>query len=422
MNATVDNVEALTAQSIQQAVDAVAAAGGGTVRVPAGLYMLEDAVRLRSGVRLVGEPGTVLRKRPSVSSPLVQVCGFGHYEFEVKEPELFEIGMGVHVCDEKSRGFYDTTARIIARQGGRFFIDRPFQHDYHPGRGGRVASLYPLIEAADVREVSVTGLTLDGNVDETRVLNGCRGGAVFFIRSHRLTVENTRIERYRGDGLSFQQCTDLIVRGCELSNITGHGLHPGSGSVRYVLENCHIHDNGGCGIFYCLRTTHSQCRANRITGNGNVGISIGERDTHHLLENNIIVDNDLSGIEIRTPVCQSGDHLRILANTVGPNCRADDAEHEVRIAAGVRDVYLCDNTIVPRRGCAIALEGPAQAIHILGHEPGEVLDPAQCVRYDSPKAPTPLGPEALPLDGAMHLGMAQLPTWAGTAGAACAGA
>lgn len=75
-----------TNESLQRAVDAVAEAGGGVVEIPAGTYRMQDALHLRNGVRLVGEPGTVLQKIPSVTSPLLDYIGYGHYEFTVTEP------------------------------------------------------------------------------------------------------------------------------------------------------------------------------------------------------------------------------------------------------------------------------------------------------------------------------------------------
>ena len=59
-----------TNREIQAAVDRAAAQGGGIVRLGAGTYDMEDSLHLRSGVRVVGEgERTILRKRPSVSSP-----------------------------------------------------------------------------------------------------------------------------------------------------------------------------------------------------------------------------------------------------------------------------------------------------------------------------------------------------------------
>src|SRR5438128_158095 len=104
--------DGLTNHTIQRMIDDRAARDGGTVEIPAGVYAMHDALHLRSGVRVVGERGTILRKVPSVSSPLVDYLGYGHREFTVAEPEKFRAGMGVHILDNNSGGFYTTVATI----------------------------------------------------------------------------------------------------------------------------------------------------------------------------------------------------------------------------------------------------------------------------------------------------------------------
>ena len=109
---------------LQRAVDEVAAAGGGTVVVAPGVYEMRDALHLRSGVRVVGRPGTVLRKAPSAESPVPAFLGYGHYEIIVAEPDKFPVGTGVHILDSGSGGFYTTVATVIGREGDRLFINR----------------------------------------------------------------------------------------------------------------------------------------------------------------------------------------------------------------------------------------------------------------------------------------------------------
>ncbi|MGQ9813657.1 MAG: hypothetical protein ACUVR3_00650 [Candidatus Roseilinea sp.] len=83
----------LTNQALQRAIDDVAAAGGGVVEVPAGIYRMRDTLHLRSGVRVIGEPGAVLLKEPSVTVPLLDCLGYDHYEFTVTEPDKLQVGM-----------------------------------------------------------------------------------------------------------------------------------------------------------------------------------------------------------------------------------------------------------------------------------------------------------------------------------------
>ena len=60
-----------TGREIQLAIDALTYAGGGTVRLLPGQYTLQDSIRLRSNIRLVGDrEQTILRRGPLVWSRL----------------------------------------------------------------------------------------------------------------------------------------------------------------------------------------------------------------------------------------------------------------------------------------------------------------------------------------------------------------
>ena len=99
--------------AIQRAVDDVAAAGGGAVVIPRGTYLMHDALHLRSGVRIIGAEGTILKKVPSAQSNIPDYLGYGHYEVTVEEPEKFPVGTGVHILDDNAGGFYTTVATVV---------------------------------------------------------------------------------------------------------------------------------------------------------------------------------------------------------------------------------------------------------------------------------------------------------------------
>jgi len=64
--------------TLQEQIDAVAAAGGGTVQLPAGTHLLSQPLEMRSGVTLAGAgPGlTILRDAPDLGAkPLVVIIG-----------------------------------------------------------------------------------------------------------------------------------------------------------------------------------------------------------------------------------------------------------------------------------------------------------------------------------------------------------
>jgi hypothetical protein len=402
-----------TNAALQRAVDALAADGGGTLEIPAGKYRMNDSLHLRDNVTIIGEKGAVLQKVPSVISKLTLFVGYGHYEFAVEEPAKFRVGMGVHIYDKNAGGFYTTVATIVGRKGNLFYIDRPFSHDYLAGNDGQVASLYPLVSGYGARNAAVCGLSLDGNPKETRTLNGCRGGGVFLILSHGIRLENIEVTNYRGDGISFQQCTDISIRDCHVHHNTGGGLHPGSGSVRYVMRGNRLEHNGGCGIFYCLRTTHSLCEDNVIEHNGNVGISVGERDTDHIIRGNTIRAHGGAGIEIRKPLAQSGDRLWIERNRIENNCQKQ-GDAEITVAERTRDLCIMGNDIVPRRGKAILIGPRCARIHIVGNRvsgrnqrPQDVSGGEGSVRLTSPRNFPAVGPGAASHGAVRHLGIAK---------------
>lgn len=362
----------------------------GTVRIPAGTYWMHDALHLRSGIRLVGEPGTILKKVPSVTSEIVPWIGFGQYEFAVKEPKKFKPGMGVIIADKNAFGFYETAATIIGRKGDQFFIDRPLAHDYAGKNGGRVTSVHPLISCRNANDVSIRNIIIDGNHPKEKCgINGCRGGGVFLQYSNRVEIENVEVRHLCGDAISFQQCTDIRVHECYLHHNTGGGLHPGSGTVRYVMANNRIENNGGCGIFYCLRTKYSICEDNLIAHNGRAGISIGERDTDHLIRHNVI----LGDIVFREPAWESGDRVWLEGNTarhvilerdIHQVCLTGNELESVTIGPGCQDIFVAGNTCPKITGKA-KLKLPA-------------------------KFPA-IGPAAAPLDAARHLNIEKLCPW-----------
>lgn len=399
--------------TLQRLIDAAGRAGGGTVKVPAGVHLLRDALHLRDNVRIEGEPGAILQPIRRVHSALTHLVGYGHYEFQVREPEKFEVGMGVLIFDDNAFGFYMTGATITGRNGDIFYTDRPMVHDYNPARGGGVAAVFPLVSGIGISNAAVRGLALRGNEDEApdpRCVNGCRGGGVLLLQSHGIVLERLEVARYNGDAISFQQCSDIAVRECHLHHNLGGGIHPGSGSVRYTLRKNRIEENGGCGIFYCLRTTHSLCEENEIARNKRDGISVGERDTDHILRRNTITANGGAGVFFRERLVQSGDRTRVEDNILAAN--GGESRAEVVISPGLSDISVEGNRIDPGEGNLALKVGEGCAnIHFAGNTVGgreqttaDIAGARETVRLGSRGDFPFVGPQAAPCDAVRHLG------------------
>lgn len=405
-------------RELQAAVDRVAALGGGVVRILPGVYDMEDSLHLRRRVRVVGAGDTtVLRQAPSVRSPISTYLGYGHYDISVTEPDIFRVGMGVHIHDDRAHGFYDTVATLIWRDGNRFGIDRMLNHDYSPAANGVVTTVSPVISGREIRDCVVENLAIDGNKPENEPLNGCRGGGVFLLQAHHVVLRGLHVRNYNGDGISFQQCRNTLVEECLLEDMAGHGLHPGSGSVGAVLRRNICRRNGGEGIFYCLRVVFSLCEGNRIGQNRGHGISIGGRDTNHRIRANQIRRNGGCGIYFReADRATAGSRNLLEENLLEHNCR-ENGSAEIHIDGATEDILIVGNTIRPETATA---EGTPSAIRI-GDKAGRIVlwkntfggDPdlaVQCrggrdsVREEEPGTPFPVGPEAAGDDAAAHLG------------------
>jgi hypothetical protein len=354
----------MTNADLQILIDRAALAGAREVILPAGVYLMHDSLKLRSGLRIIGEDGVTLRKVASVRSPINDFLGYGLYDFRVQDPDLFRVGMGVCLLDDAAKGFYTTVARIVARDGDVFFVDRPFNHDYVPSRNGMAVSAFPVVEGCHVEEAGIENIAIDGNNQhESFGLTGCRGGGVFLIGCREVMIRGVEIHHYRGDGISFQQCTDITVEQCEVHGNSGHGLHPGSGSVRYVMRENRVHHNGRDGLFYCLRTTHSTCEHNEFVENSNVGICIGERDTDHLIRENLVRENRSGGIVFRKALVRGGDRVTILGNRLEYNGPGP----QITLLTALEDIQIEGNIIQGASADAVAVEAQCSRLRITGN-------------------------------------------------------
>ena len=402
-----------TNRELQAAVDRVATQGGGEVRILAGTYDMEDSLHLKSNVRVVGEGAkTILRKLPCVSSALSADLGYGHYDVSLAEPDKFRVGMGVHIHDDRSGGFYDTVATLTWREGDRFGISRMLNHDYSRRSNAVVTSIFPIISGCHLSNAEVENLTVDGNKEKNAPLNGCRGGGVYLLQAHDVKLRKLHVQNYKGDGISFQQCCNTLVEECVVEENAGLGLHPGSGSVGAILRRNACRRNGSDGIFYCLRVSFSLCEGNTIENNGGYGISIGGRDTDHLVRKNTIRGNGKAGIFFREgDLAMAASRNQIEENVLESNCRKEGAA-EIDIQGETRDVHLLANTIRPDKGKAGVLVGPKcdriviSVNNIIGENVTAIENkaPGSAVSMERPSKPLVVGQDRAPKNAAAHLG------------------
>jgi len=329
-------------ETIQRAIEAVAGRGGGTVELGPGVYTLYNSVLLRRNVRLVGSgPDTILRKCDGAASEFAVDADYGQTKVTVKDPTGFRAGMGVVIKDNRSGGWLDTLATITLVQGKVIHLDRMLIMDYDGDEGGLIFNSFPPVAGFDVDTVVIEGLCVDGNQANNLPINGCIGGGYYLFKARNCRIADCLLRDFAGDGISFQITQDIVVERCEITHITGLGLHPGTGSARPIIRHCKSHHNQGDGFFLCWRVQEGRFESNELVNNGRYGISIGHKDTGNVFIGNIVRGNGCHGVYFRDEKpTNAGNHNTFCGNTVEDNVGCG-----VRIEGHTTDLVFEDNLI-----------------------------------------------------------------------------
>lgn len=339
--------------AIQKAIDRVAAAGGGTVLIKAGTYLLANSVRLASHIRLRGEgPGkTVLKKAPGVKSKLKIDADYGEMIATVEDASGFAPGMGVTILDNGNADAWKPSVRtIVSIEGHTLHFDRFLQMDYSVARQGQVFNTFPLIAGFNVEDVQVEDLSVDGSRTGSGILDGCQTAGMYFFHSQRMHLRNCLARDYPGDGISLQFVEEPVVDNCEAEGNAELGIHLGTGALRGIVRDCRVHDNGKDGLYLCWRVQHARYERNQSWNNGQDGISLGHNDTDNIFISNSSSGNTRAGISFRDEdATNAASRNTFEGNTLEDNGRPGEPGYAIRIEGETRDLKFVSNTIRSRR-------------------------------------------------------------------------
>jgi len=343
-----DNADFVGATSlcIQAAVDYVAARAGGTVEIRPGTFELENSVRLRNHVRLIGSGDkTVLRKGPSATIPLAEDMDWYEWKVTVEDAGPFKVGGGLVLqgnCPHSGR-FILTKHTVVRKEGETLWLDSQPRHNFWLGREATASTLFPLVTADWVTDIEVANLAIDGNRDRSAYLNGNWGGAMFFQDCERVRIDNVQASDIESDALSFQIVHDLTVENCRFVNAI-NGIHPGSGSQRPIIRN-NVVRNCKCGLGWCWGVKHGLAEGNVIE-DCETGSSIGHRDTDNMMRNNVIRNCTEHGLYVRPdPKHQAAHRNLIEANLFEDVGAVDKPAYAIDLNGPVEGMAIKGNTI-----------------------------------------------------------------------------
>ena len=257
--------------------------------------------------------------------------------------------MTVAIRDDAHGGFFETFARITRIDGNWVGLDRGVESDYVASQNPVLTTSYPLVYGEFAEDVSVSGLTLDGNrAEEAAAIGSCRGAAVYFYRCHNFRVSDVEEQAFAGEGLGFQICSHGTIERCRFSGNGGNGFHPGAGSTDVVFRECTAEENGRAGFFFCVRANHITVEDCTFEGNTACGISVGTRDCHNLISRCRVVDNGGPGILFRDQPRPVEVHSCIVEGCTIAGNASQSGRGQIDIRGDAHDLIFEGNEIVGR--------------------------------------------------------------------------
>ncbi len=368
---------------IQAAVDYVAGFGGGVVRVLPGTYAMRNAVFLRSGVTLRGcGDKTVLKRAPSVSSPLVRESDWYECAVEVADAKGFTPGCGVALSATNPDWPHTLMYTVTAVQGNALYLDRRLDKDFWMKDGAKARAISSILCAHDADDVLVEDIVLDGNRAENEYIDGNFAAAVYLRCCDRWTFKNVIAQNYNGDGFSPQVCNDVRFENCQANNNAGRGFHPGSGVRRSVFIGCNAKGNLG-GFFWCWGVCDGRVEDCTFSDNLQYGMSYGHRDTDNVVRRCAFERNGQVGVVFRKEGVESrhGNRNRIEECLVRDN-GGEKGGCGVDIQGKTRDIVIAqcrfENSPNGKQNIAIRISPDAKDITLDGNTftgcPVEVQD------------------------------------------------
>ena len=339
-------------RAIQAGIDYLTALGGGTLKLLPGTYHLNNAVYLRSNIRIEGSGDqTVLIKNPSVSAPLAIDSDWYDSDVTLTNSNGFEVGYGVCLrAKTPHHGGSNVIKRtIIGKDGNRLWLDKSLEKNFWADHDAQISTLFPILSGEHICDVEIHNLVLDGNKSNNGHLDGNYAGCIFMQDCDRITIDNVEARNYNGDGISWQICHDVAVTNCRSLNNVDLGLHPGSGSQRPIMQNNYLAGNR-LGLFFCWGVKHGVAENNHILNNRQYGISIGHRDTDNIIRLNQIEGSGEVGITFRNePNEGRSPHRNIVENNRIANSGQDKSGIGVDIQGETQSITIRGNQITETR-------------------------------------------------------------------------
>lgn len=327
--------------SIQAALDAALAAGGGVVFLPPGTYLIKRPLVLGSDVTLqgAGRGASTITKPASIKSLLTVNASALATSVTVTDATGFVIGGPIHLYDTSSFEWTSTQGTITDIVGnvitftnseglGRTGLDGALQ----TARAAAATTSFPLVRNVEgASNMEVRDLTLNQAKHANDPANEFTLGIIHWVEAYYSLIENCDLLNAVGDAYSDQaqdgtgltpaaniiKTTRNTIRGCRIRDAGRHAVHLGT-CIRggFVLGN-EMTNCAGFGYFYCAFVTETVAANNIMEGCGAGFSGIDERDYDNVIVGNIVKNTSNLNYALdagSTAVAGSGGRLTIVGN------------------------------------------------------------------------------------------------------------
>jgi hypothetical protein len=287
----------LNTRAIQKAIDESFAAGGGTVYVPAGIFVT-GTLNLKSNINLYLERGAVLKGSADIAdyTPFERP-GFGATNygmlFTLKAENVSISGFGT--LDGSEEAFFNwTKAKKIEWGGVQYTRQKDNFRHVTSGIGDGPVEPFPrrphqMIIFSQCKNVTVENVVISKSPFWTLHMADCDGVTIKGVK-----IWNS-LETPNCDGIDITSCSNVNVSDCDIRAgddgiaITGYAFHyelPGYYNLRHISENinitnCHLQSrSSGLRVGYEDQNSVRNINVSNITiTNSNRGIAICVRDS-----------------------------------------------------------------------------------------------------------------------------------------------
>jgi parallel beta-helix repeat protein len=304
--------------AFQAAIDGLPAAGG-TVRVPAGTYLIDPvaSVNLRSRMHLDLAPDARLVAMPNGEKKYRVLCLLGISDVEIS-------GGGIQGDRASHLGNAGEWGHGIHIRGSSRVTVRDIRIADCWGDGVCIGGAGPQ-RATPSEDIVIAGIVATGNRRQGLSIGRSRNVRVYDSEFSNTSGTNPQygidIEPDKPGGAS-----DIHIENCIVRNNRGGGIQVYARVTNVTIKDCTIENNGGRGIL-AVGAVDGLITDNRIRGNGSVGIALRQQSAGFQIR-----DNRFDGNNAR--------HAGKAKGTAGPQGLPDSA---VRIGQDTSGIVVSGN-------------------------------------------------------------------------------